>query len=228
LIGYTPGDQFRKLDAFQYTVEDVSGNRASAIVRVGYYLESTGDTSFNVKVSADQVQGTMQGAAIAFQDADGNALISIEYGGDEKEFVGVLVRSPELTGTFASDALEDPFFPQLSGFAWIYGTLAEVNGILASLRSRCALSPSKTTGASPPFVACLESAPSPQHPDGHGWIRKRYLHRTGISLDDSHRIDGERSFVRRFSARLALRRCRCGYHASRIGGTVLVRRYLEA
>jgi len=97
-------------------------------------LESTGDTSFNVKVSADQVQGTMQGAAIAFQDADGKALIAIEYGGDEKEFVGVLVRSPELTGTFASDALEDPFFPQLSGFAWTYGTLAEVNGSLASLR----------------------------------------------------------------------------------------------
>lgn len=158
----------------------MSGNRASAIVRVGYYLESTGDTSFNVKVSADQVQGTMQGAAIAFQDADGNALISIEYGGDEKEFVGVLVRSPELTGTFASDALEDPFFPQLSGFAWIYGTLAEVNGILASLRSRCALSPSKTTGASPPFRrlprVCSEPATSRwsrvdqktiPSPDGH-------------------------------------------------------------
>jgi len=32
VVRYTPGDQFRKLDAFQYTVEDVSGNRASAIV----------------------------------------------------------------------------------------------------------------------------------------------------------------------------------------------------
>jgi hypothetical protein len=143
VVRYTPGDQFRSVDGFLYTVEDASGNRVSAIVRVGYSLESTGDTSFKVNVSAEQAQGTVPGEAIGFQDADGNALISLEYVGDENGMVGVLVNfQPNaapfgiaIAGTFASDAtLENRFFPQLNGAAWIYGTLAEVNGILASLR----------------------------------------------------------------------------------------------
>lgn len=142
VVRYTPGDQFRNIDAFLYTVEDAAGNRATAIVRVGYNLEATGDTSFKVNV-ADRVTGDAPGAAIDFQDADGNALISLEFGGDENEKVGVLVNfQPNeapfglaIAGTFSSDTtLENRFFPQLNGAAWITGTLAEVNEILAGLR----------------------------------------------------------------------------------------------
>jgi hypothetical protein len=142
VVRYTPGDQFRNIDAFLYTVEDAAGNRATAIVRVGYNLEATGDTSFKVN-GADQVTGDAPGAAIDFQDADGNALISLEYGGDENEKVGVLVNfqpneapfGVPVAGTFSSDTtLENRFFPLLNGAAWITGTLAEVNEILAGLR----------------------------------------------------------------------------------------------
>lgn len=142
VIRYTPGSQFRNLDAFQYTVEDAAGNRATATVRVGYNLESTGDTSFQVNV-AERVTGSESGAPIAFQDADGKALISLEYGGDENVMVGVLLSiQPNdapfglaSAGTFASDTeLENRFFSQANGFAWVTGTLAEVNEILAGLR----------------------------------------------------------------------------------------------
>ena len=142
VVRYTPGDQFRTVDAFLYTIEDASGNRASAVVRIQYNLESTGDTSFKVNI-AEKVKGTAPGAAIDFQDADGNPLISLEYGGDENEMVGVLVnfQSNEapfgtvVAGIFASDTeLENRFFPQMNGAAWITGTLAEVNEILADLR----------------------------------------------------------------------------------------------
>ena len=142
VIRYTPGDQFRNIDAFLYTVEDAAGNRATAVVRVGYSLEATGDTSFKVTV-AEQVAGDAPGASVSFQDADGNALISLEYNGDDDTPVGVLINvqpneapfGVAIAGTFASDTeLENRFFPQLNGAAWITGTLAEVNEILAGIR----------------------------------------------------------------------------------------------
>jgi hypothetical protein len=142
VVRYTPGDQFRNIDAFLYTVEDSAGNRASAVARVGYNLEATGDTSFKV-TAAEQVAGEAPGAPVVFQDADGNPLIALEYGGDPNENVGVLINvqpneapyGVAIAGTFSSDtSLENRFFPQLNGAAWITGTLTEVNEILAGLR----------------------------------------------------------------------------------------------
>jgi hypothetical protein len=142
VIRYTPGSQFRNIDAFSYTIEDAAGNQASAMVRVNYNLESTGDTSFQV-ITGERVEGSKPGASIGFQDADGNGLISLEYEGDENTSVGVLVSfqpneapfGEVVAGVFASDTkLENRFFPQRNGAAWITGTLAEVNEILAGLR----------------------------------------------------------------------------------------------
>ena len=181
VVRYTPGDQFRTDDEFLYTVEDPWGNRASAIVVVSYSLESTGDNSFKVNVSAEQVQGTVPGEAIGFQDADGNALISLEYDGDENEFVGVFVHFQAIEpllgvaiwGTFASDTtLEDRFFPLrgASGAAWIYGTLAEVNGILASLRYIPAPGFSAPDGISVVVNATLYGSLGVPTQQSYGWI----------------------------------------------------------
>ncbi len=142
VIRFTPGEQFRTFDTFVYTVEDSNGNQASAPVRIAYSVESNSTDTFTV-IAAESVEGASAGAAIKFSDASGNGLISIDFSGDERATVGVLLNfDPNeapfglpVAGTFLSDTtLQGRFFPQLNGAAWITGTVAEVNEILAGIR----------------------------------------------------------------------------------------------
>ncbi|MBU6173597.1 MAG: hypothetical protein KGQ60_07320, partial [Planctomycetes bacterium] len=142
VVRYTPGDQFRGRDVFLYTVEDASGNQASAIVRIEYLFESKDSTTFAVEV-AEQVKGNAPGSAVLFKDAKGKGLINIDYSGEEGATIGVLLNfqanempyGSAIAGTLSTDADgEGIFYPQLNGAAWIYGTVTAVNKALAGLR----------------------------------------------------------------------------------------------
>jgi hypothetical protein len=142
VVRYTPGDQFRGRDVFLYTVEDASGNQASAVVRIEYLFESKDSTTFAVEV-AKQVEGSAPGSDVLFKDAQGNGLINIDYSGDQGAMIGVLLNfqanempfGSAIAGTLSTDVKsEGVFYPQLNGAAWIYGTVAEVNTVLAGFR----------------------------------------------------------------------------------------------
>lgn len=142
VVRYTPGDQFRGRDVFLYTVEDASGNQASAVVRIEYLFESNGSTTFAVEV-AEQAKANAPGSSVLFKDAKGKGLIKIDYSGDEDTTIGVLLNfqpnempyGSAIAGKLSTDTDSDGiFYPQLNGAAWITGTVAEVNAALAGLR----------------------------------------------------------------------------------------------
>ncbi|MEY4567793.1 MAG: hypothetical protein RLY14_2763, partial [Planctomycetota bacterium] len=139
VMRYTPGPTFRGNDSFQYTAIDASGNSTTARVFIDYYQAQV---PFQVVVP-EVIQG-LPGEGVKLVDGDGRPLVMVGYSGSDAVNVGVYLSwaAPErpYAGNTFSGGFVSPGFDSGSGFydagrgaAWIYGSIEQVNRILAGL-----------------------------------------------------------------------------------------------
>lgn len=139
VMRYTPGPTFRGNDSFLYTAMDSSGNSTTARVFIEYYQDQV---PFQVVVP-EVIQG-LPGEGVKLVDGDGKPLVMVGYSGSDVVNVGVYLNwaAPEkpyagntFSGSFISPGFdsESGFYDAGRGAAWIYGSVDQVNRILASL-----------------------------------------------------------------------------------------------
>jgi Dockerin type I domain/Bacterial Ig domain len=142
VVRYTPSEQSAKYDRFSYTTEDANGNRSTSFISVNYEQDRQGFGAFSVDVPENVI--VTPGSSTGFLGEDGTPLIQLNYDGNQPAKVGILLNWAFPEGYFAGDRfagtlktsanVEDAsFYPQLSGAVWIYGSIPEVNQILANL-----------------------------------------------------------------------------------------------
>lgn len=142
VVRYTPAEQAAKYDRFSYTTEDANGNRSTSFISVNYEQDRQGFGAFSVDVPENVI--ATPGSATGFLGADGTPLIQVNYDGDQPAKVGILLNWAPPEGAFAGDRfagtlktsanVEDASFgPSPTGSVWIYGSIPEVNEILANL-----------------------------------------------------------------------------------------------
>jgi len=140
-VRFTPGPEFRGRGSFQYAVTDASGQTATAAVFV-HFDQEPGPYTFQV-LTAPEVTAA-PGVASPLVADDGTAAIQISYNGPLSASAGVLLRWSFLSGSFSglqfpgdftTDTIRSDatFYPNSGGAAWIYGSIAGVNAILADL-----------------------------------------------------------------------------------------------
>ena len=144
-VTYTPNEQSARFDFFRYTIEDESGNRSDAYVRIIYEVET--DTATSFRLLAPETVQTTAGEEVAFRDANGAPLVQVEFSGNLQPTVGVLLmwsppegyyRGQRFAGTLGSTAAGDVagFYEQPTGQVWISASLSDVNELLAGLYYR--------------------------------------------------------------------------------------------
>jgi hypothetical protein len=115
---------------------------AESIVYVNYEQDSSGFSGFGVQVPDEVV--ALPGEVTRLVGENRNPLIQVRYAGTQPAKVGVLLSWAPPADYFngiptggristSATGVEAIFYPQLSGVAWVYGTVEEVNRILANL-----------------------------------------------------------------------------------------------
>jgi hypothetical protein len=141
-LRYTPADVNSKFIFFRYVVQGSDGSMAESTVYVNYEQDSSGFSGFAVQVPDEVV--ALPGEVTRLVGENRNPLIQVRYAGTQPAKVGVLLSWAPPADYFngiptggqistAAEGVEAIFYPQLSGVAWLYGTVEEVNRVLANL-----------------------------------------------------------------------------------------------
>lgn len=132
LLRYVPGLQFRGYDAFVYCVTDAFGREEWQSASVGYEQDAAAFEPWSIVAASTEVPlADPPGLLTA---ADGSPLLAVTYAGmAEYVTVGVLLRWDAAGSVAPTVAADTVYYPQFNGYAWIYGTIADVNAVLASL-----------------------------------------------------------------------------------------------
>lgn len=155
LLRYIPGPQFRYWDRFTYTVADAEGNEVTASVWLNFTQDS-GASQFAVQVP-DAI-ATDAGTPIELLDEAGDPLLQVDYEGPSDMTVGMYIywAAPDVpysgdvfAGKFSSSVPSTAtggFSEIAGGGAWVYGTVSEVNQLLAGMRYEPAAGFTTTNG----------------------------------------------------------------------------------
>ncbi len=155
LLRYIPGPQFRYWDRFSYTVADAEGNEVTASVWLNFTQDS-GASQFAVQVP-DAI-ATDAGTPIELLDEAGDPLLQVDYEGPSDMSVGMYIywAAPDVpysgdvfAGKFSSSVPSTAtggFSEIAGGGAWVYGTVSEVNQLLAGMRYEPAAGFTTTNG----------------------------------------------------------------------------------
>lgn len=141
-LRYTPADVNSKFVFFRYIVQGSDGSKAESTVYVNYEQDSAGFSGFDVQVPEDVV--ALPGEVTRLVGENRNPLIQVRYAGTQPAKVGVLLSWAPPADYFngiptggqistSATGVEAIFYPQLNGVAWVYGTVEEVNRVLANL-----------------------------------------------------------------------------------------------
>jgi hypothetical protein len=141
-LRYTPADVNSKFIFFRYVAQGSDGSTAESTVFVNYEQDSSGFSGFGVQVPDEVV--ALPGEVTRLVGENRNPLIQVRYAGTQPAKVGVLLSWAPPSDYFngiptggristAADGVDAIFYPQLSGVAWVYGTVEEVNRVLANL-----------------------------------------------------------------------------------------------
>jgi hypothetical protein len=140
-LRYTPADVNSKFIFFRYVVQGSDGSMAESIVYVNYEQDSSGFSGFGVQVPDEVV--ALPGEVTRLVGENRNPLIQVRYAGTQPAKVGVLLSWAPPADYFngiptggqistSATGAEAIFYPTSHG-AWLYGTVEEVNRILANL-----------------------------------------------------------------------------------------------
>ena len=140
-LRYTPADVNSKFIFFRYVVQGSDGSMAESIVYVNYEQDSSGFSGFGVQVPEEVV--ALPGEVTRLVGENRNPLIQVRYAGTQPAKVGVLLSWAPPADYFngiptggqistSATGAEAIFYPTSHG-AWLYGTVEEVNRILANL-----------------------------------------------------------------------------------------------
>ena len=141
-LRYTPAEVNSKFIFFRYVAQGSDGSTAESTVYVNYEQDSSGFSGFDVQVPDEVV--ALPGEVTRLVGENRNPLIQVRYAGTQPAKVGVLLSWAPPADYFngiptggqistAAEGVEAIFYPQLSGVAWLYGTVEEVNRVLANL-----------------------------------------------------------------------------------------------
>ncbi len=141
-LRYTPAEVNSKFIFFRYVVQGSDGSMAESTVFVNYEQDSSGFSGFGVQVPDEVV--ALPGEVTRLVGENRNPLIQVRYGGTQPAKVGVLLSWAPPADYFngiptggqiltSATGVEAIFYPQFNGVAWLYGTVEEVNRVLANL-----------------------------------------------------------------------------------------------
>ena len=141
-LRYTPAEVNSKFIFFRYVVQGSDGSMAESTVFVNYEQDSSGFSGFGVQVPDEVV--ALPGEVTRLVGENRNPLIQVRYAGTQPAKVGVLLSWAPPADYFngiptggqistAAEGVEAIFYPQFNGVAWLYGTVEEVNRVLANL-----------------------------------------------------------------------------------------------
>jgi hypothetical protein len=141
-LRYTPAEVNSKFIFFRYVVQGSDGSMAESTVFVNYEQDSSGFSGFGVQVPDEVV--ALPGEVTRLVGENRNPLIQVRYAGTQPAKVGVLLSWAPPSDYFngiptggqistSATGVEAIFYPQFNGVAWLYGTVEEVNRVLANL-----------------------------------------------------------------------------------------------
>lgn len=140
-VKFTPGPEFRGRGSFSYTVTDADGQTATAAAFIHFDQDSS---PYTWQVQTVPEVFAEAGVTSPLQAPDGTPAISLNYTGSLNASAGVLLRWEFVSGSFSGLQFPGEFatdtqradaqlYPSSGGTAWLYGSIAGVNAILADL-----------------------------------------------------------------------------------------------